>query len=125
MSGNNNSFGGFPISKQSLSKMSFGMSAAPRSSGAGHMLNIGRKRVRSEDEYFEEDETAEAPAYQPAPGSPGQKESDDANDSDSDDPLDQFMESIQTEVTNLDKKKKSKPKRDDIENEDVQEAYFK
>ena len=120
MSGNK-AFGSFSMGKQSSIKMSFGMPVAQRSSGGGHTLNIGRKRVRNEDEYFDDDEE-ENLEYQPAEGSPNAK-----NDSDSDDPLDQFMENIHTEVENLEKKKvkDNKGKRDDIDNEDVQEAYFK
>ena len=123
MSGGNKGFVSFTSGKQSTLKMSFGMPVTQRSSGGGHMLNIGRKRVRSEDEYFDDDEPVNDNEYLPAPGSPGQASP--AGDSDSDDPLDQFMENIQTEVESLNNKKKTKGRRDDIETEDVQEAYFK
>lgn len=93
--------------------------------------NIGKKRVKSEEEYFEdEDEDNPDLEYQPAPGSPGvEKESSDS--SDSDDPLDAFMASIEKEVKDQDTKVKKEPKktdkgvREDIEQEDDQESYFR
>lgn len=101
----------------------------------GYSTNIGKRRARNEDEYFDDDDEEGDLEYQPAPGSPG---ADDKNKdgSDSDDPLDAFMADIEAEVKGKMKegkehkekpkeKKKDKGVRDDIENEDVQEAFFR
>ncbi|CAF1162373.1 unnamed protein product [Didymodactylos carnosus] len=79
--------------------------------------------------------------YQPGPGSPGYKqvESDDddngnanQNEDEEDDPLDQFMSSIESEakrdLQSIGKKKDKKAikgTREDIEQEDDQESYFR
>ncbi|CAG7731589.1 unnamed protein product [Allacma fusca] len=85
------------------------------------------KRKKTEEEYFDDDEE-EPLAYQPAPGSPSYKQGP-AEDSD-DDPLDAFMQNIEKEV----KTQKEKPNperellkgvRDDIEEEDDEETYYR
>ncbi|KAK3108954.1 hypothetical protein FSP39_019665 [Pinctada imbricata] len=133
-------FSGFALKKESEPPPS-GLSGMPGSGGGagskfmpgrsfGYHTNIGKKRARNEDEYFD-DEDEDDMAYQPAPGSPGAKKND---DSDSDDPLDAFMAGIEKEVSDLpedEKKKKEKEKkpekgvRDDIDNEDDQESFFR
>jgi len=99
--------------------------------------NLGKRRVRSEEDYFdddleEEDPAAESLEYQPAPDSPSRNAADDSDDSD--DPLDAFMAGIEKEVKQQDpayvkeekeKEKKKKGVRDDIEDEDVEEAYYR
>lgn len=97
----------------------------------GYHTNLGKRRVRSEEEYFEDDEEEEPAnkmAYQPAPGSPGEKE----DSSDSEDALDAFMAGIEKEiketpeVEELEAKKKSeRGVRDDIDKEDEMEEYLR
>jgi ATP-dependent RNA helicase DDX42 len=154
MSGNKQKgfgFGGFAIKPKGtsvetqLAQMGYGL---PGMAGRSHasILHIGKKRVRNEDEYFEDDDDDQRNVteleYQPAPGSPtldrlnahGKKK--DSSDSDSDsseDPLESFMADIEKEVKQQDIKEKgvapeepdAKGKRDDIEEEDDQESYFR
>lgn len=61
----------------------------------GYHTNIGKKRARNEDEYFEEEDEEDNMAYQPAPGSPGEEKNE---ESEEEDPLDAFMADIETEV---------------------------
>ncbi|CAL1547537.1 unnamed protein product [Lymnaea stagnalis] len=96
-----------------------------------HVGNVGKRRAMTEEEYFNDDEEEEQPgvkeAYQKAPDSPGG-----ASD-DSDDPLDAFMAGIEKEIvqdtkeriSTVEEKLKEKGTRDDIDNEDVQESYFR
>ena len=130
MTGKGFGFGGFSIqSKKAVApQMNFVPASTPRVS-TGHMINIGRKRVKSEEEYFEdedEERTAGAPEYLPAPGSPGPEKEDKSSSGDEDDPLDLYMENIDKEVKKLESGPMDKKgKRDDIELEDDQEAYFR
>ncbi|XP_029638136.1 ATP-dependent RNA helicase DDX42 isoform X1 [Octopus sinensis] len=98
----------------------------------GFHTNIGKKRVKSEEEYFDDDDDENLDLeYQPAPGSPGVDKEEGDDNSDSDDPLDAFMANIEKEVKDQDNKmKKETPKtdkgvREDIEQEDDQESYFR
>ncbi|XP_069110146.1 LOW QUALITY PROTEIN: ATP-dependent RNA helicase DDX42-like [Argopecten irradians] len=140
-------FSGFALGKKpdevDPAKPVSGMAGMPSNAGGrfmpgrsfGYSTNIGKRRARNEDEYFDDDDEEGDLEYQPAPGSPG---ADDKNKdgSDSDDPLDAFMADIEAEVKGKMKegkehkekpkeKKKDKGVRDDIENEDVQEAFFR
>ncbi|XP_076460295.1 ATP-dependent RNA helicase DDX42-like [Babylonia areolata] len=99
----------------------------------GYHTNLGKRRVRSEEEYFEDDEDEEPVskmAYQPAPGSPG----DQGNDTDdSEDALDAYMAGLEKEITEAKeveatddgKKKAEKGVRDDIDKEDEMEEYLR
>lgn len=100
------------------------------SSVEDQLAKLEKKRVLNEDDYFDDDEDTKAKnddGYQPAPGSPG------GADDDEDDPLEAFMAGIEQELKQEDKKsdkqkekdQKKKAKRDDIEELDEQEAYFK
>jgi len=92
------------------------------------LSSLQKKRIINEDDYFDDDETPEKAddGYQPAPGSPGGGDSDD-------DPLEAFMAGIEKELKTEGKKsdkqkekdKDKKAKRDDIDELDEQEAYFK
>ncbi|XP_013060807.2 ATP-dependent RNA helicase DDX42 [Biomphalaria glabrata] len=93
--------------------------------GSGH---VGKRRAMTEEEYFNDDEEGEEnDSYQKGPDSPGV-----ASD-DSDDPLDAFMAGIEKEIvketkekiSTVEEKLKEKGTRDDIDNEDVQESYFR
>lgn len=101
----------------------------------GYKLHFGRSRVTDDDDYFDDADEADNAEYQPAPGSPGadQETNKKDDDSDSDDPLDAFMAGIEEVVVaeskpkKKDGKKKGEEKgvRDDIEQEDVEEAYYR
>ncbi|XP_047500609.1 ATP-dependent RNA helicase DDX42-like isoform X1 [Penaeus chinensis] len=87
-----------------------------------------RKRPRDEDEYFDDEDESFDGAYQPAPGSPGPQRKE---ESDSDeDPLDAFMAGIEQEVKRTKtkgatEKKEMKGVRDDIDEEDDEESYYR
>uniref|UniRef100_A0A0B7AJV1 RNA helicase n=1 Tax=Arion vulgaris TaxID=1028688 RepID=A0A0B7AJV1_9EUPU len=94
-----------------------------------HVGSVGKRRAMTEEEYFNDDEDEDkksADSYQKAPDSP-------ANSDDSDDPLDAFMASIEKEIvadtkeriSTVEEKLKEKGTRDDIDNEDIQESYFR
>lgn len=95
---------------------------------------LPRKRPKTEEEYFEQDDDDEGNPgnleYIPAPGSPTleQQQKPPAHESDSEeDPLDAFMAGLEKEIE-IDKTKKSKDTkgiRDDIENEDDEESYYR
>ncbi|XP_064613626.1 ATP-dependent RNA helicase DDX42-like [Liolophura sinensis] len=103
----------------------------------GYHTNLGKRRVRSEEQYFEDDdEDGENLEYQPAPGSPSFTHGEDGNVSDeSDDPLDAFMAGIESEVKEQGSSKTKKNEkevektekgvRDDIEGEDDEESYYR
>lgn len=84
--------------------------------------------------YFDEDDEHPAPTstleYIPAPGSPSyEAPKNDSSDSE-EDPLDAFMAGIEEQVTReteklVEKEDKRKGIRDDIEEEDVEESYYR
>ncbi|XKL60783.1 hypothetical protein PGB90_007840 [Kerria lacca] len=96
---------------------------------------IPKKRTRTEEEYFEEDDEVENTSleYIPAPGSPSAKLSMNDDSDEDEDPLDAYMAGIEKQV----KKEASGPKkveleeeknkniRGDIEEEDVEESYYR
>lgn len=110
-------------------------------------INYGnlRKRPKTEEEYFEQDDDEDKRgqlAYQPAPGSPtwnerdhgGRRQSSDSEE----DPLDAFMAGIEEKLQKdkvkpvrggrekvVPKEKGTKGVRDDIENEDDEESYYR
>lgn len=102
---------------------------------------IPRKRPKTEEEYFEQDDDEETNsrtlAYIPAPGSPTleEQQSSRQNHSDSEeDPLDAFMAGLEEQVERENEYIKEKAKksskdikgiRDDIENEDDEESYYR
>lgn len=107
----------------------------PGMGGRGYgSSSLGKRRVKSEEEYFEGDdeEDQDGLEYQPAPGSPSldkDKSQEDDDEDDEDDPLEAFMAGIEKEVKQQEKVTKGKGKkkgiRDDIDNEDDQESYFR
>ncbi|KAK2174591.1 hypothetical protein NP493_790g01048 [Ridgeia piscesae] len=124
-----------------LAKMGFGMVGGIGMHSRGYGTGLGKRRIKSEEEYFDDDEEDKTDdlEYQPAPDSPtrdktkqDKHEPEDDVDSDvSDDPLDAFMAEIQDEVVKQEVKstkknqKKKKGVRDDIDNEDVEESYYR
>ncbi|XP_076348587.1 ATP-dependent RNA helicase DDX42 isoform X4 [Tachypleus tridentatus] len=101
-------------------------------------FGLPRKRPKTEEEYFEQeddDENHSNLAYIPAPGSPSLMEEKQESDSDSEeDPLDAFMAGLEKEVekekektieTEEKDKLQAKGVRDDIEEEDDEESYYR
>ncbi|XP_054462774.1 ATP-dependent RNA helicase DDX42 [Anoplopoma fimbria] len=143
-------FGGFSLAgkKEEPSvppnpNTSFG---APGSSGYGKgqqlpsFYKIGTKRANFDEEnaYFEDDEEESSSnvdlPYIPAENSPTRQQMQSGGGSDSeDDPLDAFMAEVESQAAKdmrkLEEKEKEKKSakgiRDDIEEEDEQEAYFR
>ncbi|XP_028131448.1 ATP-dependent RNA helicase DDX42 isoform X1 [Diabrotica virgifera virgifera] len=90
-----------------------------------------RKRVATEDEYFDDDEEETVPdlAYIPAPGSPTRLEMMQKKnvEDDEDDPLDAYMAGIEQQVhrESLQKSEPTQGIRNDLEEEDVEESYYR
>lgn len=87
------------------------------------MGNVGKRRTRTEEEYFNDDEEDDAVAKD------AYKKNE---DSDSDDPLDAFMAGVEKEIVketqekiHSEEKKLKKSTRQDIEQEDEMEAYMR
>lgn len=115
------------ISKQGYSTMS-----AITSNALSTTWGVPKKRAKTEEEYFEDEEeqSTQKLEYIPAPGSPsyqGGNQSDDEED-----PLDAFMAGIEKQVkkeqgvkvTNKEKEK-DKGLRFDIDEEDNEESYYR
>ncbi|XP_037111759.1 ATP-dependent RNA helicase DDX42 isoform X1 [Syngnathus acus] len=138
-------FGGFSLAggkkeDPPLPQKSHGSFGPPGSSGYGKgqlpsFYKIGTKRGNFDEEnaYFEDDEEESSSnvdlPYIPAENSPTrlQMRSGDGSDSE-DDPLDTFMAEVENQAAKDIKKieeKSAKGIRDDIEEEDEQEAYFR
>jgi ATP-dependent RNA helicase DDX42 len=84
--------------------------------------------------YFDEDDEHVTPAstleYIPAPGSPSYQPQGGQSSDSEEDPLDAFMAGIEREVQRetdaiQEKEDKKKGIRDDIEEEDVEESYYR
>ncbi|XP_034567247.1 ATP-dependent RNA helicase DDX42 [Notolabrus celidotus] len=142
-------FGGFSLSGKKeepeptqKSHTSLGARGAPGAYGKNQQLpsfyKIGTKRANFDEEnaYFEDDEEESSSnvdlPYIPAENSPTRKQMQSGGGSDSeDDPLDAFMAEVENQAAKdmkkLEEKEKNSAKgiRDDIEEEDEQEAYFR
>ncbi|XP_071512810.1 ATP-dependent RNA helicase DDX42 [Panulirus ornatus] len=133
-------FGGFSFAKKqeaippppnaTLSKHGYHTMTAISQNAISGTCGYGqpRKRPRDEDEYFDDEDESFDGAYQPAPGSPGPQRKD-TSDSD-EDPLDAFMAGIEqevkrTKVKGANDKKEMKGVRDDIDEEDDEESYYR
>ncbi|XP_053679879.1 ATP-dependent RNA helicase DDX42 [Anopheles nili] len=98
--------------------------------------SVGKRRGRTEDEYFDEDDeqSGQPLEYIPAPGSPtatDDEKKDSSNDEDEEDPLDAFMAGIEEQVK-MENKKIPQPSvdpkkgtRGDIDDEDDEESYYR
>lgn len=135
---------GFQQNQQSASGVSkhgyHTMDAIAAYSNPAAQYTLGKRRGRTEDDYFEdEEEPAPQLEYIPAPGSPSASGSQsnrkaaaaDDDDEDDDDPLDAFMAGIEAQVErekktvpapNVDPKKGT---RGDIDDEDDEESYYR
>lgn len=116
------------VSKQGYSTMN-----AISQNALAAQWGMPRKRAKTEEEYFDEEDddgmsNTPALAYIPAPGSPTSNQPKVEKDDDSEeDPLDAFMAGIEQQV----KTESSAPPtggsgiRGDIEEEDVEESYYR
>ncbi|XP_024128538.1 ATP-dependent RNA helicase DDX42 isoform X1 [Oryzias melastigma] len=144
-------FGGFSLAGKKeeprlpqKSHTSFGGTGSSGGYGKGQQLpsfyKIGTKRANFDEEnaYFEDDEEESSSnvdlPYIPAENSPTRQQMQAGRGSDSeDDPLDAFMAEVENQAASdmrkLEEKEKEKKSnkgiRDDIEEEDEQEAYFR
>ncbi|KAL7377879.1 hypothetical protein ABVT39_005646 [Epinephelus coioides] len=144
-------FGGFSLAGKKeeprlpqSSHTSFGAPGSSGGYGKGQQLpsfyKIGTKRANFDEEnaYFEDDEEESSSnvdlPYIPAENSPTRQQMQSGGGSDSeDDPLDAFMAEVENQAAKdmrkLEEKEKEKKSakgiRDDIEEEDEQEAYFR
>ncbi|XP_060523312.1 ATP-dependent RNA helicase DDX42 [Cylas formicarius] len=120
------------VSKQGYSTMNaISQNAMVASWGTG-----SRKRAATEDEYFDQDDEEAVPelAYIPAPGSPTHMQMDKKkhrHEDEDDDPLDAFMAGIEAQVekesqsTSVSVAPQQAPVRNDLEEEDVEESYYR
>lgn len=124
-----------PPPSTGLSKQGYStMTSITQNALTANWGGVGRKRSKTEDEYFDEDEEPAAPAlaYIPAPGSPSydpQKHRGSAKeDSDEEDPLDAFMAGLEKQAEKdmvTSKGKESRGTRGDIDEEDDEESYYR
>lgn len=123
-----------PPPSSGVSKQGYSTMNAISQNALAAQWGMPRKRSKTEDEYFDEDEddgmaNTPALAYIPAPGSPtsNSAEPERADESD-EDPLDAFMARIEQQV----QKESTAPTsagpggiRGDIEEADVEESYYR
>ncbi|XP_050539442.1 ATP-dependent RNA helicase DDX42 [Daktulosphaira vitifoliae] len=121
-----------PPPNSGISKQGYSTLNAINHSAISSTWGVPKKRAKTEEEYFEEEDEHQHSQldYIPAPDSPTNKKSFTDSDS-SEDPLDAFMEDLEKEVKkekNSTKKKgteEEKGIRQDIEDEDVEESYYR
>uniref|UniRef100_A0A069DW43 RNA helicase n=1 Tax=Panstrongylus megistus TaxID=65343 RepID=A0A069DW43_9HEMI len=138
-------FGGFQLMSKSeraaalppppsaaLSKQGYSTMTSITENALSASWGIPKKRSKTEEEYFDEEDETPRLDYIPAPGSPSAAPKQDT-DSDEEDPLDAFMAGIESQMRSQAVKAgqesgeqdKSKGIRDDIEEEDVEESYYR
>lgn len=123
-----------PPPSSGVSKQGYSTMNAISQNALAAQWGMPRKRAKTEEEYFDEDDedgmsNTPALAYIPAPGSPTSKRIESEKDEESEeDPLDAFMAGIEQQV----RTENSAPPtagatgiRDDIEEEDVEESYYR
>jgi len=134
-SGNSNRFSGSSNSvppPQSLSKQGYHTLNAISQNAINTTYGIPTSRPKTEEDYFDEDEEDSQPLYQPGPDSPNFAG---GADSDEEDPLDAFMKDLNNktkteeskgkEKSATSSKNKTKGVRQDIEEEDDEESYYR
>lgn len=117
------------VSKQGYSTMN----AISQNALSAAWGGTSRKRAATEDEYFEEDDEEQVPelAYIPAPDSPTRLEMTQKKqtDEDEDDPLDAYMAAIEQQVHKESQEdtqaNQTQGIRNDLEEEDVEESYYR
>ncbi|GBP16075.1 ATP-dependent RNA helicase DDX42 [Eumeta japonica] len=127
-----------PPPSTGLSKQGYStMSSITQNAMSGNWANVGKKRSKTEDEYFDEDDEPSTPAlaYIPAPGSPSYKNPSGSKDNeDEEDPLDAYMAGLEQQaakdlVTSKENaasgKDTTRGTRGDIDELDDEESYYK
>ncbi|KAI5631186.1 DEAD/DEAH box helicase domain-containing protein [Phthorimaea operculella] len=116
------------LSKQGYSTMS----SITQNAVTGNFGSLGKKRAKTEDEYFDEDDEPPTPAlaYIPAPGSPTyQASSSKQEEDDEEDPLDAFMAGLEQQAKrDLNAARgadTARGTRTDIDELDDEESYYK
>ncbi|CAK1580656.1 unnamed protein product [Parnassius mnemosyne] len=128
-----------PPPTSGLSKQGYStMNAITQNAVAGNWGTLGKKRSKTEDEYFDEDDEPPTPAlaYIPAPGSPTYEAASSSKaDDDEEDPLDAYMAGLEKQaakdlVTSKEnaiagKGDSGRGTRGDIDELDDEESYYK
>ncbi|XP_059052282.1 ATP-dependent RNA helicase DDX42 [Achroia grisella] len=122
------------LSKQGYSTMN----AITQNAVTGNWGAIGKKRSKTEDEYFDEDDEPPTPAlaYIPAPGSPSYEAASSSKaDDDEEDPLDAYMAGLEQQAAKdmvaskenaaSGKGDSGRGTRGDIDEMDDEESYYK
>ncbi|KAG8222220.1 hypothetical protein J437_LFUL001418 [Ladona fulva] len=126
-----------PPPTSAVSKHGYSTMNAISQNALAASYGLPRKRPKTEEEYFEEDDetptTTPSLEYIPAPGSPSFQQKEDSDSEE--DPLDAYMAGIENQVKKQttshdereekDKDKLKKGIRDDIEEEDDEESYYR
>ncbi|XP_066998033.1 ATP-dependent RNA helicase DDX42 [Anabrus simplex] len=123
-----------PPPSSAISKHGYSTMSAISQNALAASYGLPRKRSKTEEEYFDEDDEHTAPTstleYIPAPGSPSYEMPKVESSDSEEDPLDAFMAGIEKQVQRetikeMEKEDKRKGIRDDIEEEDVEESYYR
>ncbi|CAH2244580.1 jg11695 [Pararge aegeria aegeria] len=121
------------LSKQGYSTMN----AITQNAVTGNWGTIGKKRAKTEDEYFDEEDEPPTPAlaYIPAPGSPSYEASSSKAVDEDEDPLDAYMAGLEQQAAKDLKTSKENAEtgkgdgargtRGDIDEMDDEESYYK
>ncbi|XP_073956385.1 ATP-dependent RNA helicase DDX42 [Choristoneura fumiferana] len=127
-----------PPPNSGLSKQGYStMTAITQNAVTGNWGTLGKKRSKTEDEYFDEDDEPPTPAlaYIPAPGSPTYEAAAKAKqaEDEEEDPLDAFMAGLEqqaakdlvTSKENASRSAAGRGTRGDIDEMDDEESYYK
>ncbi|KAK7793459.1 hypothetical protein R5R35_011643 [Gryllus longicercus] len=123
-----------PPPSSAISKHGYSTMSAISQNALAASYGLPRKRSKTEEEYFDEDDEVSTPTstleYIPAPGSPSYQEPKEESSDSEEDPLDAYMAGIEQQVRTdstkpVEKEDKKKGIRDDIEEEDNEESYYR
>lgn len=126
-----------PPPTSGLSKQGYStMNAITQNAVTGNWGTLGKKRSKTEDEYFDDDDEPPTPAlaYIPAPGSPTNEASSSRVDNDEEDPLDAYMAGLEQQAAKdlktskenaVSGKDSARGARGDIDEMDDEESYYK
>ncbi|KAL1137792.1 hypothetical protein AAG570_009488 [Ranatra chinensis] len=120
-----------PPPNSAFSKQGYSTMTAITENALSATWGIPKKRSKTEEEYFDEEDETPKLDYIPAPGSPTNIQPVANSDTDEEDPLDAYMAGIEQQVKKqacpkpVGEEEKAKGIRDDIEEEDVEESYYR
>lgn len=123
-----------PPPSSAISKHGYSTMSAISQNALAASYGLPRKRSKTEEEYFDEDDEQVTQTstleYIPAPGSPSYQPQGNQSSDSEEDPLDAFMAGIERQVQKetdkiQEKEDKKKGIRDDIEEEDMEESYYR